>query len=72
LDNEANLAEWLSNLAEFAALFFKKYCNVDMSALLNYLLNRMRIDNEYNEMVILKEVIAKMFGWSQFNVNEMT
>lgn len=39
---------------------------------MTYLLNKMIIDNEYNEMIILKEVIAKMFGWSQFNINEMT
>lgn len=43
-----------------------------MTALLLYLLNRMKFDNEYNEMIILKEVIAKMFGWSSFNINEMT
>lgn len=43
-----------------------------MQGLLTYLLNRMRFDQEYNETVILKEVIAKMFGWSHFNVNEMT
>ena len=72
LDKEANVVDWLSNLAEFAALFFKKYCQVDMRGLLEYLLNRMRMDQEYNEMVILREVIAKMFGWSQFNINEMT
>lgn len=43
-----------------------------MIGLLTYLLNRMRFDNEFNELIILKEVIAKMFGWSQFNINEMT
>ena len=43
-----------------------------MVGLLTYLLSKMRIDNEFNELIILKEVIAKMFGWSQFNVNEMT
>lgn len=72
LANEATVSEWLQNLAEFAAIFFKKYCRVDMTGLLAYLLNRMRFDNEYNETIILKEVIAKMFGWSQFNINEMT
>lgn len=72
LDKEANISDWLQNLAEFAALFFKKYCQVDMVGILTYLLNRIKIDNEYNEMIILKEVIAKMYGWSQFNINEMT
>lgn len=72
LDNEANAQDWLQNLAEYAALFFKKYCDVDMVGLMTYLLNRMIIDNEFNEMIILKEVMAKMFGWSQFNINEMT
>ena len=43
-----------------------------MQGLMVYILNRMRDDHEFTETVILKEVIAKMFGWSQFNVNEMT
>lgn len=64
LDNEANYSEWLSNLAEFAALFFKKYCHVDMQGLLNYLLDKMRCENEFNETLVLKEVISKMLGWS--------
>ena len=72
LDNEANIAQWIQNLSEFASLFFKKYCHVDMLGLLNYLLNQLRTKNEFVHMVILKEVIAKMFGWSQFNINEMS
>ena len=47
LDDEANVQLWLQNLAQFAAIFFKKYCNVDMVALLTYLLNKMTIDNEH-------------------------
>src|SRR5688500_13320930 len=72
LDNEANISQWLLNLCEFAALFFKKYCNTDMLGLLNYLLNKMRRDNEYNQIVLLKEIVVKMFGWSSFNINEMS
>eukprot|EP00347_Sterkiella_histriomuscorum_P008986 403342964 len=71
LDKDANPQEWITNLSEYAALFFKKYCHVDMQSLLTYLLNKLR-DNEYNEAMILKEVISKMLGWSQFNLNEMT
>lgn len=63
---------WLLNLSEFAAHFFRKFCTVDLVPLLTYLLNKMRFENESTEMVILKEVIARMFGWSQFNINEMS
>lgn len=72
LDKEANVEGWLQNLAKFAAMFFKKYCQVDIQGLLTYLLNRMRFDNDYNQMIILREVISNMFGWSMFNVDEMT
>jgi|LauGreDrversion4_2_1035121.scaffolds.fasta_scaffold32375_5 hypothetical protein len=29
-------------------------------------------DNEYNLIIVLKEVVKDMFGWSMFNVDEMT
>jgi Transcription- and export-related complex subunit len=48
LDKEANVQGWLTNMAKFAALFFKKYCQVDIVGLLTYLLNKMRMDNDYN------------------------
>lgn len=32
----------------------------------------MRIDNDHTQMIILREVVANMFGWSMFNVDEMT
>ncbi len=53
-------------------MFYKKYCDVDIIGMFTYLLNRMRKDNDYNRMIILREVIAKMFGWSMFEVDEMT
>jgi hypothetical protein len=59
-------------MAQFAASFFKKYYWVDIVPLFMYLLNKMRVDNEHNQMILLKEVVASMFGWSMFNVDEMT
>jgi hypothetical protein len=53
-------------------MFFKKYHQVDMIGLFTYLLNKMRKDNDHNQMIILKEVVASMFGWSMFNIDEMT
>lgn len=64
LDNDASVSSWLLNLAEFFAHFLKKNCSVDMVPLMTYFLNRMRFFNESTEMIILKEVIARMFGWS--------
>jgi hypothetical protein len=43
-----------------------------MEPLFNYLLNKMRKNSEVNEMIILREVVASMFGWNMFNVDEMT
>jgi hypothetical protein len=43
-----------------------------MVGLFTYLLNRMRADKEHNQMIMLKEVVASMFGWSMFNIDEMT
>lgn len=71
LAEEANVADWLKNIAQFAATFFKKYCSVDIVGLLTYLLNKMRFDNEYIQMVVLQKVIADMFGWSMHDVDEM-
>ncbi len=71
---DASIAMWLSNISEFAAHFFKKHCQVDMEPLFTYLLNKSRMNQSdgASEMTILKEVIARMFGWSQFNINEMS
>lgn len=71
--NDASISMWLLNIAEFAAHFFKKHCSVDLEPLFTFLLNKMRTNTEgASEMIILKEVIARMFGWSQFNINEMS
>jgi len=43
-----------------------------MVGLMNYLLSRMILEKEFNEVIILKEVISKMIGWSQFNIKEST
>jgi hypothetical protein len=53
LDDENNVADWLKNIAQFAATFFKKYFHVDILGLLTYLLNAMRVDNEYISMIVL-------------------
>lgn len=43
-----------------------------MEPIFTYLLNKMRMDGEINKMIILREVVASMFGWNMFNVDEMT
>jgi Transcription- and export-related complex subunit len=48
LDNEANTQDWLKNIAKFAAIFFQKYCQVDIVGLLTYILNKMILDKDYN------------------------
>ncbi len=69
---DSEIPPWLTNIAQFAAIFFKKYNKVDIEPLFTYLLNKMRMDHEINQMIILREVVASMFGWNMFNVDEMT
>lgn len=45
---------------------------MDIVGLFTYLLNKMRSDNEFNQMIVLREVVASMFGWSMFDVSQMT
>ncbi len=45
---------------------------MDIAGLFTYLLNKMRSDNEIHQLIVLKEVIASMFGWTMFDVSEMT
>ena len=72
LYHDSEVPPWLTNIAQFAAIFFKKYNKVDIEPLFTYLLNKMRLDGEINYMIILREVVASMFGWNMFNVDEMT
>jgi len=72
VSKDSEIPPWLTNLAQFASIFFKKYNKVDIEPLFTYLLSKMRIDGEINQMVILREVVASMFGWNMFNVDEMT
>jgi len=65
LDKEANTACWLNNLSEFASSYFKKFWNVDMLSIFTYLDNRMTNNNEFEQMYMFKEIISKMFGWSE-------
>lgn len=44
LDAESNVAQWLTNIAQMAGMFFKKYPQTDIVPLLRYLLNKMRKD----------------------------
>lgn len=53
LDEEANLADWLKNIALFAATFFKRFFTADILPLLTYLLNKMRLSEEYISMSVL-------------------
>ena len=69
LDQEANLSLNLKALSVFGALFYTKYGgSVDMRAILIFLLNKLDSPSECNEIVVLKELISKMFGWSTLDV----
>ena len=42
-----------------------------MTGFLTYILNRMRTENEYTLGFVLNALVAKMFGWKDYVVNEL-
>jgi valyl-tRNA synthetase len=68
LDAESNVAQWLTNIAQMAGMFFKKYPQTDIVPLLRYLLNKMRKDQDFVEMIVLQRVVEEMYGWCMFDI----
>jgi len=63
-DNETStVALHLQNFASFSGLFFKKYHYVDQIGLMTVLLNLVK-QGETTTLVILRETMAKMYGWN--------
>lgn len=54
-----NVSLWLASLASFAGSFYRKYPTVELSGLLQYLIQRLR-NWESVDLVVLSELLSKM------------
>lgn len=72
LDANQNLAKWLLNLTELVSEVLKKFsCSVDMLGLVTYLVHQMRSSQSFVLAYTLNQIVVKLFGWSDFVVNQM-
>ena len=60
-DDGQNVSLWLSALASFCGHLAKKYAGIELSALLQYLVNTLK-DNQSLDLLVLKELITRMTG----------
>ena len=56
------LTDQYKNLCDFIGNFYKKYHNVEINGILNYIINRFKNDTVGIEIYVLKEMIEKMVG----------
>eukprot|EP00467_Chlorarachnion_reptans_P021643 CAMPEP_0114501074 /NCGR_PEP_ID=MMETSP0109-20121206/8301_1 /TAXON_ID=29199 /ORGANISM="Chlorarachnion reptans, Strain CCCM449" /LENGTH=1425 /DNA_ID=CAMNT_0001678773 /DNA_START=253 /DNA_END=4530 /DNA_ORIENTATION=- len=65
--NGLNPASWYKNLTHFCGLFFRKYPETELASLMQYVINRLkedeeRLDENCMDMDILKELMSCMAG----------
>lgn len=56
------LTDQYKNLADFIGIFYKKYHNVEINGVLNYVIHKFKNDNIGIEIYVLQEIIEKMSG----------
>jgi THO complex subunit 2 len=56
-----NIAQWFQSLASFAGFLYRKYTTIEITALLQYVVNQLK-DGSSLDLVLLRELIAKMSG----------
>ena len=59
------ISNWLQNLSDFAALFFKKFPSVDMLGIITFLLRDMSSSDGF----VLHVILSKMYDWTDFVPN---
>ena len=72
LDKAHGIATWLQNLTEFAAQFFRKYQTVEITGLLTFLVHKLRDEDAFTLGFMLNKIIAKMFGWTDLEMHELS
>ena len=71
LDQNQNTAKWLTNLADFAVQFFRKYPNVDLTGLLSFVVNRMNQEKTFEYAYIIDQITSRLFGWSDLEIQQI-
>jgi len=56
-----NEAHWFQSLAAFSGQYYRKYPDVEMDALLIFIMNQLK-DNRSHDLLILKELVSHMAG----------
>mmetsp|Transcript_20079 Transcript_20079/g.14796 ORF Transcript_20079/g.14796 Transcript_20079/m.14796 type:complete len:131 (-) Transcript_20079:1910-2302(-) len=69
----SSVSQWLQNMSELVSLFFRKHPFVDLVPTLSFLLNCLRTSTSgATELLVFRDLLSRMFGWSQFQINEMS
>lgn len=69
IDNEANAPISLTYLSEFASIFYKNFPSVELTPLIQYVLNRLVDGNHSYEALILSSLIQSMSGWKDLEIS---
>jgi hypothetical protein len=69
MDSEGYLNMNLNHLGEFTSLFFKNFSHVDLMPLMTYILNRMKVGDNYYEVFLLSNILTHMFGFKDLEIN---
>jgi len=67
LVQEGTIHDIHANFATFLGHFLRKYYTVDLTSIFSFLMNRL-FQNQYLDLVILKEIISKMSGSESIEV----
>ncbi|KAF9978216.1 THO complex subunit 2, partial [Mortierella antarctica] len=60
-DDGTSPAKWMITLSSFSGQLYRKYNSPDLSGILQYIVNQLRISS-VNDLVVLRELLAKMGG----------
>ena len=69
IDSEANAPISLTYISEFASIFYKNFPSVELSPLIQYVLNRLVDGNHSYEALILSNLIQSMSGWKDLEIS---
>ena len=56
-----NIANWLTSLATFAGMFYRRYPNTELRGILQYLINCLEAKRSL-DLIVFREMISKMSG----------
>lgn len=71
LELDGNISPWLNNLSTFCGHFFRKHYWVDVIGILHYICGKLKTSHTC-ETVVLAEIMSKMTGYSNLDIDKMT